>query len=57
VAVLWITFDATTSYLEQYLKGLSGNGVSLAGFTPEQSAILIGKACADTIEKIGKRNA
>jgi hypothetical protein len=57
VAVLWITFDATTSYLDSYLKGLSGNGVSLAGFTPEQSAILIGKACADTIEKIGKRNA
>lgn len=57
VAVLWITFDRTTDYLDNYLKGLSGNGVSLAGTTPEQSAIIIGKACADTIEKIGRRNA
>lgn len=57
VAVLWITFDSTTSYLESYLKGLSGNAISLAGTTPEQSAIIIGKACADTIEQIGRRNA
>ena len=57
VAVLWLTFDHTTTNLDQYLKGTSGEGVSLASATPEQSAILIGKAGAEAIGKIGKRNA
>lgn len=57
VAVLWLTFDHTTGNLDQYLKGTSGEAVSLAGSTPEQSAILIGKAGAEAIGKIGKRNA
>jgi hypothetical protein len=57
VAVLWLTFDHTTGNLDQYLKGTSGEAVSLASSTPEQSAILIGKAGAEAIGKIGKRNA
>lgn len=57
VAVLWLTFDHTTKNLEQYLKGTSGEAVSLASATPEQSAILIGKAGAEAIGKIGKRNS
>jgi len=58
VAVLWITFDETTDYVvKNYLNGTSGNAISLAKATPEQSAVLIGKACSDTIATIGKRNA
>ena len=57
VAVLWLTFSPNTNNLDQYLKGTTGQGVSLAGSTPEQSALLIGKAGADVIGRIGKRNA
>ena len=57
VAVLWLTFDSATTNLDQYLKGTSGNAVSLAGTTPEQSALLIGKAGADALGQIGRRNA
>jgi hypothetical protein len=57
VAVLWLTFDTRTSTPDTYLAGTSGKAVSLAGSTPEQSALLIGKACADIIGTIGRRNA
>jgi len=57
VAVLWLTFDSTTSTPDTYLAGTSGKAVSLAGSTPEQSALLIGKTCADIIGTIGRRNA
>jgi hypothetical protein len=57
VAVLWLTFDKNTSTPDTYLAGTSGRAVSLAGSTPEQSAILIGKTCADIISTIGRRNA
>jgi hypothetical protein len=57
VAVMWATFDRNTDHLKQYLNGTTANGISLAGATPEQSAVLIGKACSDTIAQIGKRNA
>jgi hypothetical protein len=57
VAVLWLTFDKNTSTPDRYLAGTSGRAVSLAGSTPEQSALLIGKAGADVIGTIGRRNA
>lgn len=57
VAVLWLTFDKNTSTPDTYLAGTSGKAVSLAGSTPEQSALLIGKTCADIISTIGRRNA
>lgn len=57
VAVLWLTFDKNTSTPDTYLAGTSGKAVSLAGSTPEQSALLIGKTCADIIGTIGRRNA
>jgi hypothetical protein len=57
VAVLWLTFDKDTSTPDTYLAGTSGKAVSLAGSTPEQSALLIGKTCADIISTIGRRNA
>jgi hypothetical protein len=57
VAVLWLTFDKNTHTPDTYLTGTSGKAVSLAGSTPEQSAILIGKTCADIIGTIGRRNA
>jgi hypothetical protein len=57
VAVLWLTFDKNTSTPDTYLAGTSGQAVSLAGSTPEQSAVLIGKTCADIIGTIGRRNA
>jgi hypothetical protein len=56
VAVLWLTFDSHTTTPDTYLAGTSGRAVSLAGSTPEQSAILIGKAGADVIGTIGRRN-
>lgn len=56
VAVLWLTFDNHTTTPDTYLAGTSGRVVSLAGSTPEQSAILIGKAGADVIGTIGRRN-
>ena len=57
VAVLWLTFDKNTHTPDTYLVGTSGKAVSLAGSTPEQSALLIGKTCADVIGTIGRRNA
>jgi len=57
VAVLWLTFDKNTTTPDTYLAGTSGRAVSLAGSTPEQSALLIGKTCADIIGTIGRRNA
>ena len=57
VAVLWLTFDKNTHTPDTYLAGTSGKAVSLAGSTPEQSALLIGKTCADVIGTIGRRNA
>jgi hypothetical protein len=56
VAVLWITYDSKTGNLEQYLENTSGECVSLAGSTPEQSAILIGKSAATALGAIGKKN-
>lgn len=58
VAVLWLTFDHTTSYVENYFgAGSSAHAVSLAGKSVEQSAILIGEAGAKALESIGKRNS
>ena len=58
VAVLWVTFDNDTEYVERrYLDGnKTARSISLAKSAPEQSAILIGTACAETLEQVGKRN-
>lgn len=56
VAVMWIAFSGTRTP-EMYLAGTAGKAVSLAGSTPEKSAILIGEACAEVIGRIGKRNS
>lgn len=58
VAVLWLTFDPSTSYVENYFgAGTSAHAVSLAGKSVEQSAILIGEAGAKALESIGRRNS
>jgi hypothetical protein len=58
VAVLWLTFDNSTSQVENYFgAGSSAHAVSLSGKSVEQSAILIGEAGAKALESIGKRNA
>jgi hypothetical protein len=58
VAVLWLTFDNSTSYVQNYFSsGTSAHAVSLAGKDVEQSAILIGEAGAKALESIGRRNA
>lgn len=58
VAVLWLTFDPSTSYVENYFgAGTSAHAVSLAGMSVEQSAILIGEAGAKALESIGRRNS
>lgn len=57
VAVLWITFDTHVGNLNQFLSGTSGQGISLAGKSPEESALLIGKAGSNALESIGRRNA
>lgn len=58
VAVLWLTFDNSTSYVENYFgSGTSAHAVSLAGMSVEQSAILIGEAGAKALESIGRRNS
>jgi hypothetical protein len=58
VAVLWLTFDNSTSYVENYFaSGTSAHAVSLSGKDVEQSAILIGEAGAKALESIGRRNA
>ena len=58
VAVLWLTFDHSTSYVENYFgAGTSAHAVSLAGMSVEQSAILIGEAGAKALESIGRKNS
>jgi hypothetical protein len=58
VAVLWLTFDNSTSQVENYFgAGSSAHAGSLSGKSVEQSAILIGEAGAKALESVGKRNA
>lgn len=58
VAVLWLTFDNSTAYVQNYFgAGSSAHAVSLSGKSVEQSAILIGEAGAKALESIGRRNA
>lgn len=57
VAVLWLTFDRGTSYIDPYLAGTSGQVVQLNADEIEKSAVLIGTAGAEVLSRIGRKNS
>ncbi len=57
VAVLWLTFDRHTSYIDPYLAGTNGQVVQLNADEIEKSAILIGTAGAEVLSRIGRKNS
>lgn len=57
VAVLWLTFDRHTSYIDPYLAGTNGQVVQLNADEIEKSAVLIGTAGAEVLSRIGRKNS
>ena len=57
VAVLWLTFDRNTSYIDPYLAGTNGQVVQLNADEIEKSAVLIGTAGAEVLSRIGRKNS
>jgi hypothetical protein len=55
VGVLWLSYDYD-HYARRYLNGTDGQFVRVDS-DPTKTATLIGKACADALTAIGKRNA
>jgi hypothetical protein len=58
VALLWIDFSRNGYYAEKYLRNTDGKLVTVSGDEPQTKvADLIGKACAEALGNVGKRNA
>jgi hypothetical protein len=58
VALLWIDFSRSGYYAEKYLRNTDGKLVTVSGDEPQTKvADLIGKACAEALGNVGKRNA
>jgi hypothetical protein len=57
VAVLWLTFDRQTGYIDPYLAGTNGQVVQLNADEIEKSAVLIGTAGAEVLSRIGRKNS
>jgi len=58
VAILWLDFGAMGNYAKNILRGTDAKIVAVApDTTPADIAIEIGKASAEALERVGKRNA
>lgn len=58
VAIMWIDFGRAGYYAERYLRGTDGKVVTVSDDDPQTKvADLIGKACAEALGNVGKRNA